>query len=98
LRKDAGNIATEIAIYVEEANIPQSHDPLKWWSINSHQFPEMSKAARKYLSGPPTSVDSERVFSESGAVADDQRSSLLPENFQSLVFLRCNLLKYGNDY
>ncbi|ELU09415.1 hypothetical protein CAPTEDRAFT_70034, partial [Capitella teleta] len=68
----------------------QSTDPLKWWPVNRHQFPVLSKAARKYLSAPPTSVDSERVFSVSGKVADEKRSSVLPENFEALVFLKCN--------
>ncbi|ELT97123.1 hypothetical protein CAPTEDRAFT_213874 [Capitella teleta] len=60
--EDAGSVDAEMATYGKEGTIPQSTDPLKWRAVNRHRFPVLSKAARKYLSASPTSVDSERMF------------------------------------
>ena len=38
-------------------------NPFKWWAVNLKSYPLSSTLARKYLSAPPTSVASERVFS-----------------------------------
>jgi hypothetical protein len=35
-----------------------------WWAVNGWQFPLMAKAARDYLSIPPSEVDIERLFSK----------------------------------
>jgi hypothetical protein len=95
---EVGSAAAEIATYLHEPTIAIKADPLEWWSVNRHRFPRLSAAARKYLSAPPTSVESERTFSISGEVADERRSRLLPDNFESLVFLKCNMPRLNFTY
>lgn len=59
--------------------------PLKWWKENEKQYP------KAFLSIPASSVPSERVFSTAGDIVSAQRSQLLPENVDVLVFLKKNM-------
>jgi hypothetical protein len=85
-------MAAEFDVYMAEMRMPGLDDPLDWWAANKVHFPLLSSAARKYLSPPPSSVESERAFSMAGLVGDDRRSRLLPDHFENLVFLKCNML------
>ena len=55
-------------------------DPIRWWGENQNAFPLLSKLARQYLAYPPSSVASERLFSEAGQIYDERRNRLLGEN------------------
>jgi len=73
--------------------------PYTWWAANKDQFPvSLSKLASKYLSAPASSIYSERLFSEVGNVYEENRSKLLPENGEKLIFLHHNLplLNFNN--
>lgn len=69
----------------------RSGDPLQWWKMNCHRFPALAKLARKYLCAPPSSVPSERLFSEAGDLYDEKRNRLSPEKAEMLLFIRGNL-------
>ena len=81
----------EFTHYLEEPPLNPNGNPLKWWMVNEQRFPKVSCIARKYLCAPSTSVPSERVFSAAGNIVSKKRSSLLPENVNSLIFLNKNL-------
>ncbi|XP_041834229.1 E3 SUMO-protein ligase ZBED1-like [Melanotaenia boesemani] len=86
-------VETEISRYRSEAAIPLTSCPLKWWKENSEIYPLLSPLAKAYLTTPATSVPSERVFSTAGDIVTLQRSQLLPENVDILVFLKKNMPK-----
>jgi hypothetical protein len=65
-------------------------DPLRWWKENSNALPNLSKLARKYLAIPATSAPSERLFSVAGLTISEQRSTLRPDNAETLIFLKQN--------
>ena len=44
----------------------------------------------KYLSAPPSSVDSERMFSAAGRIYMENRNKLAPDHAEQLVFLMKN--------
>ena len=52
----------------------------------------LAKLARKYLTPPPTSTSVERLFSSAGLFLDDNRSRLLPDNLEKMMFLRSNIV------
>lgn len=71
--------------------IDRKDNPLKWWQLNKNNFPALANLARKFLSAPPSSVWSERLFSEAGNICEKLRNRLLPDNIEELAFLHHNL-------
>jgi len=55
------------------------------------RFPALAQAARKYLSAPCTSVDSERLFSAASHVVDEKRNRIMCEKAEMLLFVKKNL-------
>jgi len=53
---------------------------------------------KKYLSAPPTSAESERLFSSAGYIVNKYRGLLSHENLEMLLFLNKNLELYNFDY
>ena len=51
----------------------------------------LCRLAKKFLTPPPTSTNTERLFSTAGNIVDG-RASLSPENLERLLFLRENMI------
>ncbi|XP_065140690.1 E3 SUMO-protein ligase ZBED1-like [Paramisgurnus dabryanus] len=85
--KHITQIDAEMIKYRAETSISLNSCPLKWWKENARVYPLLSSIAKAYLSTPATSVPSERVFSSAGDIVNVQRSQLLPENVDMLIFL-----------
>lgn len=77
---------------------PRDSDPLIWWGQNKDSFPEIRKIANKMLCSPPSSVESERLFSIGGNVYTPHRSRLTPETGEKLMSLNFNLRVFNFDY
>ncbi|KAJ4942888.1 hypothetical protein JOQ06_005400 [Pogonophryne albipinna] len=54
------------------------------------------KVARKYLSAPCTSTDSERLFSAASHVLDEKRNRLMADKAEKLLFIKKNLPLFLN--
>ena len=52
----------------------------------------LCRLARKYLTPPATSTDSERLFSVAGQVFDEKRARMLPDSLEKILFLRENII------
>lgn len=50
---------------------------MKYWKEYKDRLPEFAKATRKYLSAPPTSVDSEHLFIAVSHVVDEKRNRIV---------------------
>lgn len=81
----------ELDHYVALPLLARSDDPFQWWKKTQETLPRLSKLASKYLSAPPSSVESERLFSTGGNVYEPTRNRLCPENGETLMFLHYNL-------
>ena len=80
--------AQEIAGYMTTSTIPIDSNPFEWWSINAHLYPCLAKAAAIALSGPPSSVASEQLFSSvSDVYSRPKRNRLSLSNTKKLIFL-----------
>ncbi|XP_063222671.1 zinc finger BED domain-containing protein 4-like [Bacillus rossius redtenbacheri] len=80
----------EIEMYLSEKTLPAQSSIAEYWKKN-HKFPTLYELAVKYLSIPPSTVFSERLFSTSGHICDTKRNRLDPERVRMLVFLNKNL-------
>jgi hypothetical protein len=76
--------------YMEEKRINRQENPLKWWQARTILYPELADLAKKYLSAMSTSVPSERIFSKSGCILSERRSSLKPKRMEKILFLNMN--------
>ena len=83
--------AVEVRRYIQEKNLPQHEDPLKWWKQQTVHYPNLSQYSTKFLCIPATSVPSERLFSKAGELVSKKRSSLKPSNINMLLFLNKNI-------
>jgi len=86
-------VQAELSTYMDvEPNIPVSHGDasLKWWAHNAAKYPHLSSLARNYLGIPSTSASSERLFSKTGLIISERRTSLTPENAEQIAFLSQN--------
>ena len=68
-----------------------SGNPFKWWEQHMKMFPHISKLAARYLSSPPSSVESERTFSIGGNIVTKDRTRLTCDNTEQMIFLNSNL-------
>ncbi|KAI4791864.1 hypothetical protein KUCAC02_033757 [Chaenocephalus aceratus] len=77
--------------YKEADLLEVKEDPLVWWKEHQYEYPLLSHLAKRYLCIPGTSVSSERVFSTAGDIVTAQRSALLPDHVDQIIFLNKNL-------
>jgi hypothetical protein len=88
---DHTNTIREMDKYIEKAAISKGACPFSWWRENRLAFPLLSQSARRYLGCPPTSVESERLFSVGGNVYTPKRNRLQPDTGEKVMFLHYNL-------
>ena len=93
----------QIQTYKELKRIKIDDDPFDWWKRNQVLFPLLSKVVARYLSSPPSSVESERTFSIGGNIVKNNRTRLTAEHTEQMIFLNSNLPNlpiqdYSPDY
>ena len=75
-------------------------DSLLWWKERKALYSDciLPELARKYLSAPPSSVFSERMFSQAGNIYTSKRNRLSPTLADQLLFLHHNLRAFDFKY
>ena len=73
-----------------EKNIESHLDSLDYWRIN-YKYSKLREAARKFLSAPPSSVESERTFSTVGGIYVPKRTRLTEDHAEQQLFLHHHL-------
>lgn len=89
-------IEEEIENYIAFDCAEQNSDPMDWWKKHGEKLPKLSKCARRYLSAPATSADSERLFNVGRDIFDYRRTSLTATNAEMLIFLNQAIPKIGS--
>ena len=79
--KSSKSNKTEYQNYFDEPNVrfSRDYDVLGFWKEKEIKFLILAKMAKDFLSIQPTSVSSERCFSQSGLVVTNLRNQLHPE-------------------
>ena len=88
-------VSDHVKLYLSEPHLASTTDPLEYWDEKRGIWPALSVVAQELLSCPPTSVQSERVFSITGNILCPQRSQLAPQLMEQMAFLKVNLPKLG---
>ena len=65
--------------YLSISRLLHSDNPLQFWVSHGLHFPNLAPLTKKLLSIPPTSAESERVFSCAGNVVVPTRTCLDPD-------------------
>ena len=84
----------ELSLYLKK-DVVQA-DPHLWWKDNKIELPRLALLANKYLSCPPSSIESERTFSLGGCTYRPKRSKLLPETGGKLIELGFNMRHFSD--
>ena len=84
-------LQNEMESYNALPTLSRKENSFSWWKENKTLLPLLSTLATKYLSSPPSSVESERTFSIGGNVVTKNRSRLRGDNTERLIFLNANL-------
>ena len=81
---------TQLELYLEEPKFDRKANlnVLDFWKGNRFRYPELAAMACDILSIPITTVASESAFSAGGRVLNKYRTSLLPQNAESLICAR----------
>ena len=96
IQEEAGTSPTNFTSEVDIDNISERllrfhrSNYYTWWADNKERFPTLSKLAQRYISAPPTSAPSERLFSGAAEIYYDQRNRLAPERAEILLFIKNN--------
>ena len=84
-------ITQEIDNYLSLPLLENTGCPFLWWSKCGMQFEKLKKMALKYLTAPPSSIESGRLFSAGGDIYEATRSRLKADNGEYLMFVHYNL-------
>lgn len=89
----------ELHLYLKERVIDRrSGYPLQWWKENEARYKRLTSYAKRYLSALPSSVPSERGFSEVAAIYEKNRTHLTGEHAEMLCFLHYNIVLLNWEY
>lgn len=86
-------VTRQLKLYrdIDNVSVDVNGDPLAWWAVNAHQFPNVAKIARRYLCCTATSVPCERLFKAAGGIVRKDRASLSGKRVDDLLFLHGQL-------
>ncbi|XP_064179580.1 zinc finger BED domain-containing protein 4 [Anguilla rostrata] len=82
----------ELRRYALKEAIPRDWNPLFWWKFQNKEFPNLQRAARRYLGIVSTCAPTVRAFSRAGQVYSLQRLRLELETINVMLFLNGNYI------
>ena len=88
-------VESEFQKYILEPLIFNNKNPLEGWQ---QSYPLLSGLANKFLCAPPSSIESERLFSTGGNIFTPHRNQLVPQKGEQLMFLNYNIRLFDFKY
>ncbi|KAF8382762.1 hypothetical protein PRIPAC_71904 [Pristionchus pacificus] len=84
-RKREYELLFELAL---SSDLSEDVDPCLFWRQHAYKFPRLAVIARSLLAIPPSSIDSERLFSTVGLItANTRRSRISAATLKKLIFI-----------
>lgn len=80
----------EVQRYLNDKLLPRKESPNDWWRKHQFVYPLLSEVYRKHCCVLATSVPCERMFSKSGQIISERRTSLSSRKVKQLMFLNVN--------
>ena len=90
----ANKIDNEVNTYLHREITNADENPLVFWKHQQHNFPFLSVLAKAYLSVSASSVPVEAMFSTSGLIVNQKRSSMAPFRANMASVIHDNYSKY----
>ncbi len=84
------DIDLSINSYLELIKSGLYENPLLFWKVNEHKYPELASLAKKYLGVQASSAGVERMFNFSGHIITNNRRRTGVSLFCNLVYLKLN--------
>ena len=81
---------SEVERFLSLPREQRNSDPIEWWESHKDEFKLLVPMALQYLCTPPSSVDSERLFSSAKQVYTDNRNRLGTDIAEKLIFIMRN--------
>jgi hypothetical protein len=78
----------EITRYLAENAEDRAIDPIQWWKLHTHRFPNLARMARDYMSITATSVPSEQLFSRAGDIITKKRNRMLESSCNAVLLVK----------
>lgn len=87
-------IENEVNMYLHLEVTDGDENPLEFWKGQQQNFPLLSLLAKTYLSVAASSVPVEAMFSTSGLILNQKRSSMAPHRANLLTVIHDNYAKF----
>ncbi|XP_053551143.1 uncharacterized protein LOC128642404 isoform X1 [Bombina bombina] len=94
-QKPDSSASEMVKAYLSEPPVPPNADPLTYWDRKNSVWPALSLVAQELLSCPPSSIQSENVFSITGNILDPQHEHFSPHLVEQMAILKFNMPKLG---
>ena len=91
-------VGVELNDYLRDAKLRSNECHFEYWVKNKEKWPNLFKFFQKLNRAPATSCESERLFSTSGQVLNNLRTSLKPDKLEKLLILHHNLKIIDFEY
>ncbi|KAI9919032.1 hypothetical protein PsorP6_011619 [Peronosclerospora sorghi] len=92
-------MANEVSLFKKQVKeIDRIQDPMQWWALQVHVFPNIARLSRCTLCVPATSAPSERAFSQAGLIITDNRRALSGENVGARSQIQTQGIRNQDEY
>lgn len=86
---NTGIPTTETTSYLSEpVESDRKVDPIQWWKLHEHRFPNLARMARDHMAVPASSAPSEQLFSRAGDVITKKRNRMLESSCSSILLIK----------
>lgn len=88
--KKNSRASIEIQQYLDDGLLPRNENPMQWWKINGHMYPQLKNLMKEHLATTCTAVPCDIFFSRSAQILNQRRSNLTVDEAKMVLFINSN--------